>query len=97
MPESTELQSLIEQRNALDKRIRELEQAQAEAASPFKLGQTITWKHGKGRRRGVILSFRGYTLQSMLVRIILKSGADGDTKRVHEWDDPKAEEVANHG
>lgn len=94
MPDSNELQCLIEQRNALDKRIRELEQADAAAASPFKVGQTITWKHGKGRRRGVVIHFSG--VGALIARIILKNGSDGGTKRVYyAWDKPEAEEIAS--
>lgn len=96
MEEQTELQRLIEQRNALDKRIRELEQAQAAEVSPFKVGQKITWKHGKGRRGGVVLHFSG--VGALIARIILKNGGDGGTKRVYyAWDEPEAEEVPSHG
>lgn len=94
MTDSTELQRLIEQRNTLDKRIRELEQAEAAAASPFKIGQTITWKHGKGRRRGTVSHFAG--VGELIARIILKNGSDGGTKRVYyAWDKPEAEEIAS--
>ncbi len=94
--DQSELQSLIEQRNALDKRIRELEQAQAAEASPFKVGQSITWKHGRGRRRGVVSRFSG--VGALVARIVLKNGGDGGMKRVYyAWDDPKLDEVQSHG
>jgi ribosomal protein L35AE/L33A len=96
MADPTELQRLIEQRNTLDKRIRELEQTQSAEASPFKIGQTITWKHGNGRRRGVVVNFIGVS-GDVIVRIVLKNGGNGRTKRVYlSWDKPEAEEVS-HG
>lgn len=97
MEEQTELQSLIEQRSTLDKRIRELQKIQAAEASPFKVGQTITWKHGNSRRRGVVENFMGVS-GDVIARIILKNGSNGGMKRVYlAWDKPAAEEVASRG
>lgn len=92
-----ELQDLIEQRNALDKRIRELEKIKAAEASPFEIGQTITWKHGNGRRRGVVENFMGVS-GDVIARVILKNGGNGGTKRVYlAWDKPLAEDAPSHG
>lgn len=95
MADITELQSLIEQRNTLNNRIRELEKIQAAEASPFKIGQTITWKHGRGRRLGVVESYMGVS-GDVIARIILKNGGNGGTKLVHLWwDKPEAEAAAS--
>lgn len=59
----------------------------AEAESPFKTGDKITWKHGTGRRTGVIQGVA--TVGQYMTRVIRADGSDGALIRVYEYQDPQ--------
>lgn len=85
-----ELARLMAERDVLSTRIRELQIQKRAASSPFKIGDTIEWKHGAGRRRGVVVNFCGYDLAkpNTVVDPIQKNGKKGAPFVVRSWHQP---------
>lgn len=73
------------------KKLRELREEIAERKSDIKVGDTITWKFGSGRRKGVVLKV--FTGGHYHVRGIKKDGSDGALQKAYSWDDIKCEKA----
>lgn len=74
------------------KKLRELREEIAERKSDIKVGDTITWKFGNGRRKGIVMTV--LVGGNYRVRGIKKDGTDGALQKAYSWDDIKCEKAA---
>lgn len=73
------------------KRIREISEEIAERESEFKVGDTITWKFGSVRRKGIIVTV--LSGGHYRVRGIRKDGSEGALQKAYSWDKVEREKV----
>lgn len=71
--------------------VRRLQAEIAERESEFKIGDTIIWKFGDGRRKGIVLKV--LTGGHLTVRGIRKDGSEGAIQKAYSWDKIERAEV----